>query len=329
MAHPMHAVLYPEHAITAYGSERPSIIRLLLEAQWAHYQLTYALEHDPDSDVALALRRQKFLHLGALCDVLALRTQDAAFYESARDLGELLRQTDGLALDDQPHNGLDHLRTQYGLLHGHHRGAVHGAAPSAPDERRCRLPIHRSGPWLLHQMCDTYAWATLGHSPRFPHVDVADEKRRHLITRGLVLTWAAPADGATHAAVTIAGHALRTFDGQPALDDPGARAYLLDASRELDDQDEDDDPHPQDCAGGCGGDGEILAVLTWEHHGDSIYTAVHQEPVACLGDSATHAPDCATCGGHGYTYPPGYRELCLDGRVLEEDSTPSTTTQDD
>lgn len=42
--------------------------------------------------------------------------------------------------------------------------------------------------------------------------------------------------------------------------------------------------------------------------------------MTCLGNSATHAPGCATCEGHGYTYTPGYRELCLDGRALDEDS---------
>ncbi|MGW7201140.1 hypothetical protein ACWGH9_34385, partial [Streptomyces chryseus] len=152
----MHATRYPEHVITAYSSERPSITRLLLEAQWAHYQLTYALEHDPDSDVALTLRRQKVLHLGALSDVLALRTQDAEFYESAQNLGDFLRQIDDLAPDDKPHNGLDHLRTQYGLLHGHPGGAIRRATPAATGERRFQLPI-------------------LAQSPRFPHVDVRDE----------------------------------------------------------------------------------------------------------------------------------------------------------
>ncbi|MGW7201448.1 hypothetical protein ACWGH9_36210, partial [Streptomyces chryseus] len=178
------------------------------------------------------------------------------------------------------------------------------ATPAATGERRFQLPI-------------------LAQSPRFPHVDVRDEKRRHLITRGMVLVWAAsaaPADGAADTAASIAGHSLRAFDGQPSLDDPGARGYLLDAFHELDDQEEEEDLHPQDCAGGCRGDGETLTVLTWEHHGDSIYTPVHQEPVTCLGNSATHAPDCATCEGHGYTYTPGYRELCLDGRTLDEDS---------
>ncbi|MGW2689243.1 hypothetical protein ACWC6I_39545 [Streptomyces sp. NPDC001414] len=56
-------------------------------------------------------------------------------------------------------------------------------------------------------------------------------------------------------------------------------------------------------------------MLTWEHHGDDNYTAVHQEPILCIGAPTAHAPDCATCGGHGFTYTPGYRELCLDGRI--------------
>ncbi|TGB07381.1 hypothetical protein [Streptomyces sp. MZ04] len=326
----MHTALHPEHVIHAYQRERPSITRLIHEAQWAHYQLTYALEHHPDSDRVPALRRHKFLHLGALYDVLTLRTQDPDLYEAARDHGELLRAADGLDLADHPRNGLDHLRTQYGLLHGHPRGATRYTPPLASPAPRRQLPIHRAGPWLLHEMCDTYAWAALGRSSQFPSIDVESEQRRHLIIRGLLLDWAAsatPADTATATAAARAGHALRTLDSRPALNDLDACAYLWDAFRNLDDQDEDDDPHPQDCAGGCAGDGELLAVLTWEHHGDGIYTAVHQEPIACLRTVAIHTTDCPTCEGHGYTYTPGYRELCLDGRAPEDSQAPSTTPQ--
>lgn len=319
----MPTVPQPEHIIRAYHRERPSITRLLLEARWAYYQLAYTLEHSPDSSSVPTLRRRRFLHLGALCDVLALRTQDPNLYEAARDYGELLRAADGLDLHDNPRNGLDHLRTQHGLAHGHTNGAALVVQAPTTPALRCPLPSHRAAPWLVHQMCDTYTWAALSGSPQFPHIEVTDDRRRHLITRGILLDWAAsaaPADTATATAAAQAGHALRAFDGRPALDDHGARTYLLDALRDLDDQDEDEYPHPLDCAGGCAGDGEVLTVLTWEHHGDGIYTPVHQEPIACLGTTTTeHAADCATCDGHGYTYTRGYRDLCLDGRTPDDD----------
>ncbi|MEU6352127.1 hypothetical protein ABZ896_22805 [Streptomyces sp. NPDC047072] len=316
----MHATLHPEHTIHAYRQERPSLTRLIREAQWAYYQLTYALEHQPDTDAILILRRHQALHLGALCDVLALRTGDPNLHEAARDHGDMLREVDSMSLHDHPRNGRDHLRTQYGHLHGHARGAAHATPLPALSPLR-RLPLQRTGPWLVHHMCDHYAWALLGQSPQFPGIDVPHEQRRHLITQGVILDWAAsasPTDTATTTAAARAGHALRALDSQPALDDQGARAYLLDIALELDDQDhQDDDPHPLDCAGGCAGDGEILTVLTWEHHGEGIYTPVHQEPILCLGTATSHAADCPTCEGHGYTYRSGYRELCLDGRTAE------------
>ncbi|MEU8544674.1 hypothetical protein AB0C52_32540 [Streptomyces sp. NPDC048717] len=318
---------HPEHAVKAYHDERPSITRLILEARWAHYRLTDALEHDPDNHAVPALRRLKLLHAGALLDVLALRTQDPHLDEAARDHGTVLREADGLALDDHPHNGLDHLRDQYARLHHHTHGdacrAPHATDESLPTKR----PFRRPSPQLVHQMLDTYAWAHLGLTPHFPAVDVASEQRQHLITRGLLLDWAAtaaPADNAAAAAAATAGHALRAVDRKAPLNDLRARAYLLEAFRDIDDQDEDDAPHPHDCAGHCDGTGEVLTVLTWDHHGDDHYTAVHQEPILCLGGPATHAPDCATCGGLGFTYTVGYRDLCLDGRIADGDPVAAT-----
>ncbi|MFE0774799.1 hypothetical protein [Streptomyces sp. NPDC058861] len=176
-------------------------------------------------------------------------------------------------------------------------------------------------------MLDAYAWAKLGLTPRFPAVDVTSEQRLHIITRGLLLDWAtttAPADNATAAAAINAGHALRAFDRRSTLSDLRARAYLLDAFRDFDDQDEDVDPHPHNCAGCCAGTGEVLTVLTWEHHGDGVYTTAHQEPILCYGAPTTHAPDCATCEGDGFTYTPGYRHLCLDGRIPVSGSATSS-----
>lgn len=63
---------------------------------------------------------------------------------------------------------------------------------------------------------------------------------------------------------------------------------------------------------------------TWEHHADGIYTPVHQEPVFCVGTPTIRAPDCATCKCRGFTYTPGYRELCLDGHA--SDIEPATAT---
>ncbi|WP_030841879.1 hypothetical protein [Streptomyces sp. NRRL S-475] len=318
---------HPEHSVRAYHDERPSITRLILEARWAHYRLTHALEHDPDSTHVPALRRFQLLHAGALCDVLALRTQAPDLYEAARDHGALLRELDGLALDDHPHNGLDHLRAQYARLHHHTCGDARRTPHTTDDSLPPQRPFHRPSPRLVHQMLDTYAWANLGRTPRFPAVDVPSEQRQHLITRGLLLDWAAtsvPTDNAAATAAANAGHALRALDCLTALSDLRARAYLRDAFHDFDDQDEDDDPHPHDCAGRCYGTGEVLTVLTWEHHGDGIYTPVHQEPVLCFGTPTAHAPDCATCEGHGFTYTPGYRDLCLDGRT--SDSEPAAAT---
>ncbi|WDN56239.1 hypothetical protein [Streptomyces clavuligerus] len=318
----MPADYLPEHAVRVYQDERPSVTRLILEARWAHYRLTDTLEHDPDSNTVPALRRLKLLHAGALIDVLALRTRNADLYEAARDHGTALREVDGLALDDHPHNGLDHLRAQYARLHPHTHGDAYRVPHATAESLPLKRPFRRPGPQLVYQMLDTYAWAHLGLSPHFPAVDVADERRRHLVTRGLLLDWAAaaaPADKAAAASAATAGHALRKLDRRATLNDLRARAYLRDAFRDFDDQD-DDAPHPYDCAGRCDGTGEVLTVLTWEHHGDDGYTAVHQEPILCVGGSAAHIPDCITCGGHGYTYAAGYRELCLDGRIADDDS---------
>ncbi|KOU73200.1 hypothetical protein ADK61_24275 [Streptomyces sp. XY66] len=324
----MPAGHHPEHDIQAYHDERPSITRLILEARWAYHRLTDTLEHEPDRDIVSTLRRHQLLHAGALLDVLALRTQAPDLYEAARDHGDLLRELDGLALDDLPHNGLDYLRAQYARLHHHTHGEAHRTCRATDVSPPPQRPCHRSGPRLVRQMLDTYAWANLGRTPRFPAVDVASELRQHLITRGLLLDWAAtaaPSDNAAAAAAANAGHALRALDRRTALSGLRARAYLRDAFRDLDDQDEDDDPHPLDCAGHCDGTGEVLTVLTWEHHGDGIYTPVHQEPVLCFGAPTAHAPDCATCEGHGFTYTPGYRELCLDGRTSDREPAAATS----
>jgi len=321
--------IQPEHAINAYQQEHPSIDRLILEAKWAHYHLTYTLEDQPDSEIVPSLRRNELLHLGALTDVLALRTQEPDLYETARDHGELLRKADGLVLDDHPRNGLDHLRNQYGLLHGHAHGASagHSSPETSPPPR---LPNYPAGHRLIYQMCDTYTWATIRNPALFPSTDIADEQRRHLLCRGILLDWAAaaaPADAAAAEGAAAAGHTLRKLDGKPTLDDARARAYLLDSFRDLYDQDNDetDLPHPPDCAGGCAGDGELLTILTWEAHGGGIYVPVHQEPIACLGTAHTeHDPDCHTCNGHGYTYQRGYRDLCLGGRLPS--GAPTTET---
>ncbi|MFF6979505.1 hypothetical protein ACFZAV_17540 [Streptomyces sp. NPDC008343] len=324
----MPAGHHSEHDIQAYHDERPSITRLILEARWTHYRLVDALEHDPDSTVVPTLRRDQLLHTGALCDVLALRTQAPDLYEAARDHGALLRELDGLDLDDHPRNGLDHLRAQYARLHHHPSGDARRTPHTTNDPPPSQSPGHLSGPRLVRQMLDTYAWANLGRTPCFPTVDVDSEQRQHLITRGLLLDWAATSAPTGNAAATAAantGHALRALDRRTALSDLRARAYLRDAFRDLDDQDEDDDPHPLDCAGHCDGTGEVLTVLTWEHHGDGIYTPVHQEPILCFRTPTTHAPDCATCEGHGFTYTPGYRELCLDGRTSDRESAAATS----
>ncbi|WP_435059838.1 hypothetical protein [Streptomyces sp. bgisy060] len=315
----MPASYLPEHAVKAYQDERPSVTRLILEARWAHYRLTDTLEHDPDSNTTPALRRLKLLHAGALIDVLALRTRDPDLYEAARDHGTALREVDGLSLDDHPHDGLDHLRSEYARFHHHTDGDAYSAPHDAVDSLPTMRPFRQTGPRLVRHMLDTYAWTQLGRTSRFPAVDVASEQRRHRITRGLLLDWAAtaaPADNAAAAAAATAGHALRAFDRKAALDDLHARAYLLDTLRDFDDQ-EEDDPHPHDCAGRCDGTGEVLTVLTWEHHGDDNYTAVHQEPILCVGGPAAHTLECSTCGGRGFTYAAGYRELCLDGRIAD------------
>ncbi|MER5550033.1 hypothetical protein ABT072_48525 [Streptomyces sp. NPDC002589] len=253
--------------------------------------------------------------------VIPSGNQHPDLYEAARDHGALLREVDGLALEDHPHNGLNHLRAQYARLHHHTNGDAYESPHATDDSLPPQRPIHRPGPRLVHQMLDTYAWAKLGLTHRFPAVDVANEQRLHLITRGLLLDWAAsaaPTDNAAATAAAAAGHALRALDRRPALNDLRARAYLLDAFRDFDDHDEDAAPHPHDCAGHCDGTGEVLTVLTWEHHGGGIYTPVHQEPILCFGAPTAHFPDCATCEGHGYTYTPGYRELCLDGRIPDD-----------
>ncbi|MDH6107903.1 hypothetical protein P3T36_006362 [Kitasatospora sp. MAP12-15] len=82
--------------------------------------------------------------------------------------------------------------------------------------------------------------------------------------------------------------------------------------------DEQEEKHPADCPGGCGGDGVVMETLTWEDQGDGIHIPVHQEPVDCpLGRyRLTHGQDCE-CGGTGYTYEPGYRHRCLGLRRLQ------------
>ncbi|MFF7647832.1 hypothetical protein [Streptomyces canus] len=309
-----HHHLLPEHAVAPYGHERPSIRRLILEARWASYQHRSALEHDPDAPSTTALGRARTLHLGVLHDVLALRgTEDADAYDTAQTCGDTLRHLDDA---DITTTGIDYLRQQY--AQAHQLGTLTGNqfAPLLRHVFPEPIDLDVSYPTtsdLIHQMCDAYHWSKI-RDPALPPADAATEARRHLICQGLLLDFAAaltPADTAAAAAAVEAGHALRARDGRPTSTDQNARAYLLDAYRELK-PDEELDAHPFDCPGGCGGDGIVLTTVTWEYQGDGIYVPVYQEPVDCDSDDPeAHSVNCPTCKGHGYTYSRGERHLCF------------------
>ncbi len=310
-----HSHLLPEHIVAAYRRERPGIRRLILEARWASYQYRSALEHDPDAPTtAAALSGARTLHLGVLHDVLALRgADDPDVCDSAHTCGDTLRQLDAA---DITMTGVDYLRQMYARAHNlapvtddHGSPLIEHAFPE-PLDLDVFYPATSD---LIHQMCDAYFWSKI-RNPALPPAEAATEVRRHLICQGLLLDYAAaltPADTAAAAAAVEAGHALRARDGRPTCGDQNARAYLLDAYRELR-PDEEFDAHPFDCAGGCGGDGIVLTTVTWEYQGDGIYVPVYQEPVDCDGgDPELHSVNCSTCKGHGYTYSRGERHLCF------------------
>lgn len=309
-----HHHLLPEHAVAPYGHERPSMRRLILEARWASYQHRSALEHDPDAPITTVLGRARTLHLGVLHDVLALRgTEDADAYDTAQTCGDTLRHLDDA---DTTATGIDYLRQQYAQAHQLCTVTVGQFAPHLRHAFPEPVDLDVSYPAtsdLIHQMCDAYLWSKI-RNPALPPADAATEARRHLICQGLLLDVAAalaPADSAAAAAAVEAGHALRARDGRPTCSDQNARAYLLDAYRELK-PDEELDAHPFDCPGGCGGDGIVLTTVTWEYQGDGIYVPVYQEPVDCDGgDPEIHSVNCPTCKGHGYTYSRGERHLCF------------------
>lgn len=78
------------------------------------------------------------------------------------------------------------------------------------------------------------------------------------------------------------------------------------------DYEADDDPHPVDCPGDCGGTGEVMQILTWDDQGEGIFVPVHQEPVDCRrGEPAPEHPANCQCRGTGTYRSGGYRELCL------------------
>lgn len=306
--------LLPEHAVAPYGHKRPSVRRLILEARWASYQRRSALERDPDAPTTTALSRASTLHIGVLHDVLALRgAEDADVYDTAQSCGDTLRHLDDA---DITTSGIDYLRRQY--ARAHNLGMVTGDqfAPFLRDAFPESIDldvIHPATSDLIHQMCDAYFWSKI-RNPELSPVAATTEARKHLICQGLLLDYAAvltPADTAAAAAAVEAGHALRARDGRRACSDPNARAYLLDAYRELK-PDEDLDAHPVECAGGCRGEGVVLTTVTWEYQGDGIYVPVWQEPVDCTGgEPEAHSENCPTCKGDGYTYSRGERHLCF------------------
>lgn len=309
-----HGHLLPEHIVAAYRRERPGIRRLILEARWASYQNRSALEQDPDAPITTALSRARTLHFGVLHDVLALRgTEDADAYDTAQTCGDTLRYLDDA---DTTMTGIEYLRQQYARAHNPDMMTGDQPAPllrhafPEPIELEVSYPAASD---LIHQTCDAYLWSRI-RNPALPPAEAATEARRHLICQGLLLDHAAAltfADTAAAAAAVEAGHALRARDGRPACSDQNARAYLLDAYRDLR-PDEELDAHPVDCPGGCRGDGVVLTTVTWEYQGDGIYVPVYQEPLDCDGGGPeVHPADCPTCKGHGYTYARGERHLCF------------------
>ncbi|MFM9462875.1 hypothetical protein ACKI1K_08465 [Streptomyces scabiei] len=311
----------PEHAIAAYAQERASVQRMILEARWAHLQRDATYDH-PDAyrdDQLHRIGRAHLVHLGALYDVLALRgARDPDVHDSARGLGAELLAHDGLHLPATHRVGIDHLRTTYGNLH-HHAGPPPRAACPLPAEdvkaEPAALPArYPTESRLVSDMLRSYTVAKACQHKGLAS-DAYTQMRRHHITRGLLLWNAAalaPADRAAVQAAAQAGHHVRNLDGHLHASDEKARQYLLEAYLEaLGDEDEDDQLHEPDCPGGCGGEGVVMATLTWDDQGDGIFVAVWAEPVDCTaGVPQVPDPDCPECHGHGYTYSRGERHLC-------------------
>ncbi|MFZ3491661.1 hypothetical protein ACODT5_00210 [Streptomyces sp. 5.8] len=309
----------PEHAIAAYAQERASVQRVILEARWANLQRDDTFEH-PDTyrtDQLHRIRRAHLIHLGALYDVLALRgAHDPEVHNAARGLGTELLAHDGFHLPTTRRSGIDHLRTTYADLH-HHAGPRPGAAlmSSAVDQEAEPAALPSRYPTesrLVRDMLRSYAVAKACQNGGLA-TDAYAQMRRHHVTRGLLLWKAAalaPADHAAEQAAAQAGHHVRKLDGHPRTTEENARQYLLDTYLEAL-GDEDDQPHEPNCPGGCGGDGIVMATLTWDDQGDDIFVPVWAEPVDCTaGVPQEHDRNCPDCHGHGYTYSSGERHLC-------------------
>ncbi|MER7694375.1 hypothetical protein [Streptomyces sp. NPDC097610] len=309
----------PEHAVAAYSQERASVQRMILEARWANLQRDDTYEH-PDTfrdDQLHQIRRAHLVHLGALYDVLALRgARDTEVHDTARGLGTELLAHDGFHLPTTRRSGINHLRTTYADLH-------HGSRPRAalppPAADQQAEPAALPGRYptesrLVRDTLRSYAVAKACQNDGLT-TDAYAQMRRHHMARGLLLWNAAalaPADRAAAQAAAQAGHHVRKLDGHPRTTEENARQYLLEAYLEaLGDEDEGDQPHEPDCPGGCGGDGIVMATLTWDDQGDGIFVPVWAEPIDCTaGVPHEHDPDCPECHGHGYTYSRGERHLC-------------------
>lgn len=309
----------PEYAVAAYAQEQPSVQRMILEARWAHLQRDATFER-PDAfrdDQVHRIGRAHIIHLGALYDVLATRgARDPEVHEAARGLGTNLLAHDGFHLPTTRLSGIAYLRTVYAALHGH-------IAPLPRTDGPAAAPV--SEPAGLNflglpesRLIRTMLWAyTVAQDCRNQGrlAEASAQLREYQIARGLLLWSAAalaPADrGAAQAAVS-AGHHVRGLDGRPRTSDEGARRYLLEAYHAAHHEDDDRQQHDRDCPGGCGGDGVVMATLTWDDQGDGIFVPVWAEPVDCTeGVPQAHDPACSECLGHGYTYGHGERNLCL------------------
>ncbi|MCX5216178.1 hypothetical protein OG689_44390 [Kitasatospora sp. NBC_00240] len=309
----------PEHAISAYRQEQPSIARLILEAQWAYHQRSAALELAPDSPKTLGHIRAMYLHTGALLDVLALRDPDDDEARSAtHDRAMQLCFLDQADLSDPDRTPTDYLRTQYSRLHRHPMTTLGGEPgyEGTHDGTGHAALLSLSVPYLVRETLDSYHWSqTIG--PAWPGNDAATrraETRRYLLHRGLLLDLAAaraPEDGATAVAAAAAGNALRLHDGRTEVSAAAALDYLENEYFYLS-EDETDAQHPADCLGGCGGSAIVMTIMTWDDQGDGIFVPVHQEPAECLaGVPHQHPEGCADCGGHGFTYSRGERHRCF------------------
>ncbi|MFE9679127.1 hypothetical protein ACFYO5_34275 [Streptomyces sp. NPDC006259] len=311
----------PEHAIAAYAQERASVQRMILEARWANLQRDDTYEH-PDTyrdDQLHRIRRAHLVHLGALYDVLALRgARDTEVHDTARGLGTELLAHDGFHLPTTRGSGINHLRTTYADLH-HHAGPRPRAALPPPAADQQAEPAALPGRYptesrLVSDVLRSYAVAKACQNDGLT-TDAYAQMRRHHMARGLLLWKAsalAPADRAAAQAAAQAGHHVRKLDGHPRTTEENARQYLLEAYLEvLGERDEDDQLHEPDCPGGCGGDGIVMATLTWDDQGDGIFVPVWAEPIDCTaGVPQEHDRDCPECHGHGYTYSRGERHLC-------------------